>query len=114
MRLFSIIRIWMALAFVAAVGQAYAQSPSRKQYIVEAEKQYADKNFYGALIYYNEALEFDPKDPEILLLNLLSRLRQFNAYSKAAATYQFLIDSLNDTHTAISYLLVGPYETANG
>lgn len=96
MRLFSIIRIWMALAFVVAVGQAYAQSPSRKQYIVEAEKQYADKNFYGALIYYNEALEFDPKDPEILFKSAESA-RQFNAYSKAAAKYQFLIDSLNDT-----------------
>ncbi|MBL0099384.1 MAG: hypothetical protein IPP49_04440 [Saprospiraceae bacterium] len=96
MRLFSNIRIWMALAFVVAVGQAYAQSPSRKQYIVEAEKQYADKNFYGALIYYNEALEFDPKDPEILFKSAESA-RQFNAYSKAAAKYQFLIDSLNDT-----------------
>jgi len=72
-----------------------AQSPTKKQYLAEAEKAFVEKNFYAALIYYNEALEFDPNDARVLYKSAESA-RLFNAYSTAARKYQYLIDSLQD------------------
>lgn len=48
------------------ISTAIGQSPTKKQFIETAEKEYADKNFYWALIHYNEALEFDKNDPVVL------------------------------------------------
>lgn len=82
--------------FLFSSFYVFAQSPSKKQYLEKAEAEFADKNYYGALIYYNEALEFDQTDA-VVLFKSAEAARQFNAYSKAAAKYQFLIDSLKDT-----------------
>ncbi len=80
---------------LACYSLSFGQSPTKKQFIEAAEKEYADGNFYGALIYYNEALEFNPKDP-VLLFKSAEAARKFNAYSRAAEKYQYLVDSLND------------------
>jgi outer membrane protein OmpA-like peptidoglycan-associated protein len=82
-------------ACLMVITTAVCQSPTKKQFIEAAEKEYADKNFYGALIHYNEALEFDKKDPVVLFKSAESA-RQFNAYARAAEKYQYLIDSLGD------------------
>ncbi len=80
---------------------ANAQSPSKRQFIESAEREFADKNYYGALLYYNEALEFDESDKEILFKSAESA-RLFNAYSKAAEKYHILIDSLNDNSQPVA------------
>ncbi len=72
-----------------------AQSPTKKQYLAEAEKAFSEKNYYAALIYYNEALEFDSNDARVLYKSAESA-RLFNAYSTAARKYQYLIDTLQD------------------
>ncbi len=73
----------------------FAQSPTKKQYITEAEKAFANKNYYAALVYYNEALEFDQNDATILYKSAESA-RLFNSYSVAAKKYHYLIDTLQD------------------
>jgi outer membrane protein OmpA-like peptidoglycan-associated protein/tetratricopeptide (TPR) repeat protein len=97
---------------------SFAQRPSKKQYIQAAEKEYSDKNYYGALVYYDEALQYDPKDP-VLLFKAGESARQFNAYARAAEKYQLLVDSLRDDSQPLSvYWLanmkqrMGKYEDA--
>lgn len=79
-------------------GGLYGQTPSKRKYIEAAEREFADKNYYGALLYYNEVLEFDRDDRDILYKSA-EAARHFNSYTKAAEKYQYLIDSLkDDTH----------------
>lgn len=79
---------------------------TKRQFIEAAEKEYADKNFYGALIYYNTVLEFDEKDP-IIVFKAAESARQFNAYSKAAEKYRYLVDSLKDDSEPIAIFWLG-------
>lgn len=87
--------ILLNVLFCLASLGGYAQSPTKKQYLVEAESAFANKNYYAALIYYNEVLEFDPNDARILYKSAESA-RMFNAYSTAAQKYQYLLDTLQD------------------
>lgn len=88
-------------ACLIVIHSSSGQSPTKKKFIEAAEKEFADKNFYGALLYYNEALEFDKNDP-IILFKSAESARQFNAYNKAAEKYQYLIDTLRDNTQPIA------------
>ncbi len=77
------------------IPMTWAQSPSKKQVLVAAEQEFADKNYYGALIYFNEALEYDDQDAAVLFKSAESA-RLFNAYRIAAEKYQYLLDTLHD------------------
>lgn len=83
------------------LGHVQAQSPTKKQYLESAEKHYADKNFYWALVNYNTVLEFDEKDP-VVIFKAAESARQFNAYARAAEKYRYLIDTLNDDTQPLS------------
>ena len=83
------------------LGHVQAQSPTKKQYLESAEKHYADKNFYWALVNYNTVLEFDEKDP-VVIFKAAESARQFNAYARAAEKYKYLIDTLNDDTQPLS------------
>ena len=118
MRLYFNTKTFIYLACLSFSMAAFGQSPTKKQYIAKAEEQFADKNYYGALIYYNEALEFDENDTEIIFKSAESA-RLFNSYSRAAEKYQYLVDSLNDnTHPTALYWLanmkqrMGKYDDA--
>lgn len=118
MKVQMIYRIPFILILVMMASQGIAQSPTKKQFIAKAEEQFADKNYYGALLYFNEALEFDKNDADILFKSA-ECARQFNAYSRAAEKYQYLLDTLRDnTHpTAMFWLAnmkqrMGKYEDA--
>lgn len=118
MRIFFKIKATIYFACMISSIMTYGQSPTKKQYIAKAEEQFADKNYYGALIYYNEALEFDENDADILFKSAESA-RLFNSYARAAEKYQYLVDSLNDnTHPSASFWLanmkqrMGKYEDA--
>jgi len=82
-------------------GNIFAQSPTKKQFLEAAEREYADKNFYGALIHYNTVLEFDDKDP-VIIFKAAESARQFNSYARAAEKYKYLVDTLNDDNQPLS------------
>ncbi|MEY3420730.1 MAG: hypothetical protein RIR48_1019, partial [Bacteroidota bacterium] len=86
--------------------QLKAQSPSKRQIVEAAEREFADKNYYGALVYYNEALEYDPMDKNILFKSA-EAARLFNSYNRAAEKYQYLVDSLNDDSTPLAIFWLG-------
>jgi tetratricopeptide (TPR) repeat protein len=91
---------------LAGSSITFGQSPSRRQYIEAAEREFADKNYYGALVHYNEALEYEPNDKDILFKSA-EAARLFNSYSKAAQKYQYLIDTLHDDTHPISLFWLG-------
>lgn len=70
---------------------SYGQTKSA--FIEAAEKAYAEKNYYAALSYFNEVLEFDDRDVNALVKSA-EAARQFNSYEVAAEKYSFLLDSL--------------------
>jgi len=95
-----------------------AQTPSKRQFIEAAEKEYSNKNYYGALVYYDEALLYDLNDKKVLFKSA-EAARLFNSYIKASEKYQYLVDSLNDDeHPAAVFWLgnmkqhMGKYDEA--
>lgn len=118
MNIFRKIQILLTLFFFVSIGHIYAQSPSKRQVLVKAEEEYAAKNYYGALIYYDQALEYSPNDVD-LMFKSAEAARQFNAYSRAAYKYQYLLDTLqDDKHPVALFWLanmqqrMGKYELA--
>ena len=93
--------IYCVILLLCFFTKTKAQSPSKRQFIEAAEREFADKNYYGALLYYNEALEFDNSDTE-MLFKAAESARLFNAYSKAAEKYHYLVDSLHDNSQPIA------------
>ncbi len=117
MNIFRKIPILIVL-FLVSIVQLSAQSPSKRQVVLKAEEEYAAKNYYGALIHFDEALEYDDKDAAILFKSA-EAARQFNAYSRAAYKYQYLLDTLQDnTHPQALFWLanmqqrLGKYDLA--
>lgn len=111
-------RIIVVFFFSLIVSGMYGQSPTKKQYLIQAEKDMASKNFYGALIHYNNALEFSPFDTDILFKSA-EAARQFNSYNIAIEKYKLLIDSLKEDAfpSAVFWLAnmqqhVGDYDAA--
>ncbi|MBK9253965.1 MAG: hypothetical protein IPM42_00605 [Saprospiraceae bacterium] len=86
--------LFVILLGTLVLGPLNAQT--KRAYIEAAEKAYAEKNYYGALTYFNNVFEFDEKDPQIVF-KAAESARQFNAYARAAEKYQFLLDTLKDT-----------------
>ena len=94
----------------------YAQT--KQAFIQAAEESYANKNYYAALSYFEEALLFGGKEPE-LIFKAAESARMFNSYKIAAAKYSLLIDTLeNDSypiayfHLAEMYQKMGRYDEA--
>lgn len=79
--------------FVFAVGSSFGQT--QKAFIKAADEAYAKKNYYGALTWYSEALEFDEDDPA-LIFKVAESARNFEAYDIAAAKYKIVVDSLGE------------------
>ncbi len=92
---------YITLLCLVSLANIFAQSPTKKQFIEAAEKEYANKNFYGAMIHYNTVLEFDDKDP-VIIFKAAESARQFNAYAKAAEKYKYLVDTLSDDKQPIA------------
>jgi tetratricopeptide (TPR) repeat protein len=106
MKFIDIKSVFSIFLLLACAGNIAAQSPSKRQFIEAAESEFADKNYYGALIYYNEALEYDNTDKDITF-KAGEAARLFNAYSKAAEKYHILIDTLNDESHPIAIFWLG-------
>jgi len=101
---------------VFGICSGYTQTQSA--FIEAAEEAYANKNYYGALTWFTEALEFDPDDQE-LIYKVAQSARKFEAYDLAAEKYSMVVDSLGEGpyHDASFYLAemyqrMGKYEDA--
>ncbi|MCZ2101933.1 MAG: hypothetical protein LC107_10400 [Chitinophagales bacterium] len=112
------IQIFLIFLLVGGSFHLFAQSPTKRQVVLKAEENFAVKNYYGALVYFDEALEYNPNDADILFKSA-EAARLFNAYSKAAYKYQYLLDSLkDDSHPIALFWLanmqqhMGNYEAA--
>ncbi|MCB9310149.1 MAG: PD40 domain-containing protein [Lewinellaceae bacterium] len=86
--------IWILILLFLFAGNSFGQT--KKDFLKAAETEYAAKNYYAALVYYNNVLEFDKNDPEIIF-KAAESARMFDSYSHAAEKYQYLIDTLGST-----------------
>jgi len=101
-----------------AIGICSGYSQTQKAYIKAAEEAFATKNYYGALTWFTEALDFDRDNPE-LIYKVAESARHFEAYDQAAEKYKLIVDSLGEGnfHDASYYLgqmyqRLGKYEDA--
>lgn len=83
-----ILGISMLLAF-AGWGQ------TQKAYIKAAEEAFAQENYYGAMSYYLEAIEFDTTDID-LHYHAGQAARNFQSYEKAEELYTYVVENDSD------------------
>lgn len=107
--------IYIIVIFCISIS-AFGQS--KKAFLEAASEAEINDNYYAALTYYNEALEFDRDDPDVLFRSA-EAARQWNALTTAERKYSKLIDTLNaqDYPDARYYLAevrqkLGKYEDA--
>ncbi|HMP29636.1 MAG TPA: hypothetical protein PKD85_08545, partial [Saprospiraceae bacterium] len=67
---------------------------NKRQYLSAADEAFSLGNYYAALTYYNEALEFDGKDAKTLFKSA-EAARLFDSYKLAIQKYTYLLDTLN-------------------
>lgn len=79
-----LLRNLFVLALVAFAGSAFAQSP--KQLMAWADESFADGDYYGASLYYEQAMGMDSTNIE-LLWKYAESLRLYNNYAKAVYYY---------------------------
>ncbi len=101
-----------------AIGICSGYSQTQKAYIKAAEEAFATKNYYGALTWFTEALDFDRDNPE-LTYKVAESARHFEAYDLAAEKYKLIVDTLGQGeyhdaafHLGKMYQQMGRYEDA--
>lgn len=101
-------QIYILLIFIGGAVGAWGQNQS--QYINAADKAYLEKNYYGALSYYLEAIEFDSTDIN-LLYDAGESARMFSSYAIAQDLYQKVVDKDSDNKFPLaSYRLAEMYQ----
>lgn len=108
------ISILVILTF--AVSSVLGQT--QKAFLKAADEAYEKKNYYGALKWYSEALEFDDDNPD-LIYKVAESARNFEAYTLAAEKYKIIADSLGEDkfpeasyHLGEMYYRLGKYDDA--
>jgi tetratricopeptide (TPR) repeat protein len=96
-------KIYVLLVLFATGYHLHSQS--KKQYLSAGDDAFTIGNYYSALTYYNEALEFDPKDGKTLFKSA-EAARLFDSYKLAIKKYTYLLDTLNynDEKLVLFYL----------
>lgn len=104
----------LALAMITQIGQ----SQTKKAFLKAAEEKLEKRDYYAALSYYSEALEFDSTDIDVRY-KLAESARGFNAYTTAAANYSYILDvDTIGTYPAASlrlgemWMMLGNYDEA--
>lgn len=90
-------RIVYILFLLALYTSSYAQT--KRAYLKAAEKAVLENNTYKALTYFNEALEFDTDNPELIYKSAVQAFK-FRAYDMAKERFATLVDSLKSTEYA--------------
>ena len=106
------------MVFVSVLTTVQIHAQTKRAFLEAAELNYANKNFYAALVYFSKALEFDEADTAILV-KAAESARQFDSYQKAAQIYSLLLDSMEYNakpdlvfHLASMYQKMGKYDEA--
>jgi tetratricopeptide (TPR) repeat protein len=98
-------RIYIILfSFFSMIASNYGQS--KKAFLEAAEDAFAKKNYYSALTFYNEVLQFDEKDANIIYKSA-EAAREFDSYKLAAERYSYLIDTLQVIPDSSVYYYAG-------
>ncbi|MBK8390966.1 MAG: hypothetical protein IPL23_17505 [Saprospiraceae bacterium] len=94
------------LFYIMTFWATCAMAQTKSQYVEAGEKALVEKNYYGALVYFNEVLDFDAND-----INALKKsgdaARQFNSYQLAIQRYEYLLDTLNYNEDKMLYFYLG-------
>lgn len=93
------------------VGSVFGQT--KKAYLKAADKAMVINNYYEALTFYNEALEFNENDPAVLYKSA-EAARKFKAYDMAATRYATLLDTLSNKTYPDAYIEMGKVLVAQG
>lgn len=95
---------------------AFAQT--QKAFLKAADEAYSGKNYYSALVYYQEALAFDDDNLDIRY-KLAESARKFSSYDLAEQNYQYIKDNdaenkfpLSTFFLAETMQMQGKYEKA--
>ena len=108
---------YISLIIILTIAtSAFCQT--QKAFLKAADEAYEKKNYYGALKWYGEALEFEEGDPE-LIYKVAESARNFQAYDIAAEKYKLIVDSLGEDnfpeapyHLGSMLYKLGKYEDA--
>lgn len=99
-----------------AISASFGQT--KKAFLTAAENSFATKDYYSALVYYSNALEFDTDDLPVVY-KTAEAARLFNAYALAEQYYQQIIDNESDNeyplaayHLADMKQRLGKYDEA--
>lgn len=79
---------------------------TKAQFVDAAEKAFSDKNYYAALVYFNEVLDFDKNDTNALLKSAQAA-QEFNSYQLAIQRYEYLLDTLEYDEDKSIYFRLG-------
>ncbi|MBK8518464.1 MAG: hypothetical protein IPL55_19915 [Saprospiraceae bacterium] len=111
---FKLLKISILLLIVSSLN-----AQSKKDFLEAADTAFSQKNYIGALVYYEEAQSFDKNDAAVLYKTAESA-RMYNAYAYATTKYHLLIDTLkNMDYPDVTYRLgemyqkLGRYDDAN-
>ncbi len=103
-----------SIGFFVSLGLSQSQS----QYSNAAEKAFMEKDYYSALSYYLEVLEFDTSSIEIMY-NVAESAREFSSYNIAEEYYRKVVDRDSDGiyplasyHLAEMLQMQGDYDEA--
>ena len=88
-------KIAFLFSFMFLLGGLQAQT--LKAFVTAAENAIVTKDYYSALTYYNNALEFDSDNIDIQFKSAEAS-RLFNAYTRAEERYEYVVE--NDTENA--------------
>lgn len=110
-------KTYLHIIVALLLGQAvFAQT--QKAWEEAAAQAYAFKDYYAAMVYWQNALEFDEERLD-LLYNCADAARHFNSYRLSAKYYQQIVDAeVNGEYPDATFYLaemkfiLGEYETA--
>ena len=93
-------------------------SQTKKAWLEAADESFEEKNYYAALTYYSEALEFDTSNMDVRF-KVAESARFFNAYSTAAENYKVVLQKdEEDKYPDVAFqlaemqMMLGNYEEA--
>ena len=97
---------YISIIVFIAIGICSGYSQTQKAFRKAADEAMVSKNYYGALTWYMEALDFDRDDPE-LIYKVAESARLFKAYDLAAEKYKLIVDSLGQGNYPDASLYLG-------
>lgn len=95
----------IVLIFLLA-GVGYTNAQTKAQYQKAADEAFQQKNYYAALTYFNEVLDFDSRDTNAVYKSA-EAARLFNSYKVAIQKYEFALDSLGFKSDSLIYFHLG-------